>query len=244
MNKGTCLLAYLPLRQEPRSGAEMVSCLLFGESYEVLEQDNLWLRIRSAFDGYEGWVSKGSYSPFIEFDSMVDALFVEASSNGNKMYLPCGSVIPSSGKFILDGQEYRVIQKLKTNHHLPMTLRILNTAKSFINTPYLWGGRSFMGIDCSGLVQVVFKVNGYNLTRDTTQQVLAGCEIKFGQQEPCDLVFFSRPGEHKVVHVGMVVEKNKVLHAGARVRINELNEQGLMVDGVLAYETICLRRIL
>lgn len=242
MNKGTCLLSYLPMRSEPRSGSEMVNSILYGESYEVLEVENTWLKVRCDFDGYEGWISQAAYSEFIQYENLVDTLFLEAVSNGAKFYLPCGSLVPASGKFIVDGNEYTIVQKVKTNRHLPLRLRILNSAKSFLNTPYLWGGRSFMGIDCSGLVQIVYKINGINLPRDTSSQINEGVNINYGEQDACDLVFFSRVNEEKVVHVGICLDKQSVLHAGSRVRINDLNEEGLLIDGQLAYKTLVIKR--
>lgn len=244
MNKGTCLLSYLPMRSEPRSGAEMVNCLLFGESYQVLEAADAWLKIKCDYDGYEGWISQSAQSEFVSFPQMVDALFVEAVSNGSKFYIPCGAMMPSDNKLNLDGQTFTVTQKLKTNHHLPLSIRLLNTAKAFLNTPYLWGGRSFMGIDCSGLMQIVFKVNGILLPRDTSKQILEGSAINFGEQQACDLVFFSKPGADKVVHVGMMLNEKHIIHAGARVRINELSSEGIFMDGALAYQLMTIKRII
>ncbi|MCC6817986.1 MAG: C40 family peptidase [Bacteroidia bacterium] len=244
MNKGTCLVPFLPMRSKPHSDAEMVNSILFGESYEVINEDNDWLFVRVDLDAYEGWISKAGYSVFIDFNQLVDALYLEAASNGAKFFIPCGGKIPENGKFIIDGQSYAIIQKVKTNHHLPLRLRILNTAKSFLNAPYLWGGRSFMGIDCSGLVQVVYKVNGFDLPRDTAAQISTGTLVNYSEHAPCDLVFFSRINTEKVVHVGIVIDNKKVIHAGARVRINELTEEGLIVDGQLAYKTIAIKRII
>ncbi len=244
MKKGTCLLSYAPMRSEPKSGAEMVNALLFGESYQILEESESWLKIKCEYDGYEGWISDAAYSDFQNNSQLVDALFVEASSNGAKFYIPCGALIPRDSKLTVDGQTYTITQKLKTNHHLPLSLRLINTAKSFLNTPYLWGGRSFMGIDCSGLVQVVFKVNGIQLPRDTSQQIEEGELVEFGSQKACDLVFFSKPGLEKVVHVGMMLDDHHIIHAGARVRINELTKDGLYIDGVHCYQLLSIKSII
>lgn len=244
MKRGTCLLSYLPMRSKPRSGAEMVNTLIYGESYEVLESNGAWFKIRCDFDAYEGFISAGSYSPFVQNEQMVDALFVEAVHNGARFYIPCGALIPANGKFMVDGEEYNIIQKVKTNRHLPLRLRIINASKAFLNTPYLWGGRTFMGIDCSGLVQVVFKINGFELPRDTSRQKDVGTEVPFAERDACDLVFFSKVGEDKVTHVGILIDKQNVIHAGARVRVNELNENGLVVDGELAYQIQAIKRLI
>lgn len=244
MNKGTCLLSYAPLRAEPRSGAEMVNALLFGESYEILEKSDAWLRIKCDYDDYQGWISAAAFAPYVEYTSMVDSLFFEAASNGAKLYLPCGAMIPADDKLDIDHQTYNIHRKLKTNHHLPLSIRLLNTAKAFLNTPYLWGGRSFMGIDCSGLMQVVFKVNAIKLPRDTSQQITVGENVDYGRQKACDLAFFSKPGTEKVIHVGMMLDEKKVIHAGARVRINDLDPQGMSIDGEFTYQLLCIKRLI
>ena len=101
-----------------------------------------------------------------------------------------------------------------------------------------------MGIDCSGFMQVIFKTNGIVLPRDSKDQANYGNPVDFEQHAECDLVFFSRPEQEQIVHVGMVVEKGKLIHAGSSVRMDELNKDGLILDGILKYKTATIRRMI
>lgn len=244
MQKGSCLIAYVPLRAEPRSGAEMVSTLLFGESYSILEDNGEWLKILTDFDGYEAWMSKGSHSDSVDFNEVNDALFLEAVADNQKMFIPCGAMIPESGSFFIGKTKFKINRKLKTNHHLPLKIRLLKTAQYFLNTPYLWGGRSFMGIDCSGFVQVVFKANGIDLPRDTSQQMNVGTEVGFDEIKAGDIILFSKPDSDKVSHVGIYFENGQVIHSSSFVQFSDFTDKGLMIEGKLAYKLICIRRVI
>lgn len=242
--KGTCLQTYIPMRSEPRPGAEMVSSLIFGENYEVIEQTDDWLKIRTDFDHYEGWISANAFHAEENFTRMIDTDFAEAYTKGEKIYIPCGGLVPDSGKILIGGKTYELKANLKPSHHLPLPIRLANTAKSLLNAPYLWGGRCFMGIDCSGFTQVVFKANGLTLPRDTKQQIHEGREVEFEALQTGDLVFFSKHGKENVSHVGMMLNAREIIHASGRVKIETLNEEGLFADGQQVYRTIALRRML
>ncbi len=101
------------------------------------------------------------------------------------------------------------------------------TAYLFLNAPYLWGGRSPFGIDCSGFTQLVYKLNGYQLPRDASQQVELGTPLSFVEEaEPGDLAFFDNP-EGKIIHVGIILEENKIIHAHGKVRVDRLDHSGI-----------------
>lgn len=245
MLKGTCLQTYIPIRSEPRSGAEMVSSLLFGENYIVIKEEIDWFQITTIFDNYTGWISKNTYDEFQEFDTICNAFFIVAKANDNKIYIPCGGLYPSSLSFKKNGTTYKVEQLLKPIHHLPLSIRLLKTAQQFLNTPYLWGGRSFMGIDCSGLVQVVFKANGINLLRDTSQQIQQGKEIELDKINTGDLVFFNSPNSTKVSHVGFMLNKTEVIHSSGFVKIQSLNPEGLYNEnGELTHYLMAIKRLI
>lgn len=243
--RGTCLVTYVPMRSEPRPGAEMVSSLLFGESYSILAKADDFLQILTDFDGYTGWISQGSHSPYKEGFTLVNEfIFLEASASHQIMFIPCAGMLPETGKFEMNGSVFTVERKLKTNSHLPLKLRLQRLALTFMNMPYLWGGRSFMGIDCSGFVQSVFKANGIHIPRDSSQQLLCGKEIDFNDRQPCDLVFLSKPDSDSVTHVGMMLEKGLLIHASGKVRTDHLDSMFLNMDGKPCYRVVAVKRIL
>lgn len=243
--RGICLLPYLPMRSGASPAAEMVSCLLFGEGYTITGYEGDYLNIQSESDAYQGWISAGSHNPFREgFNTVNEHVFMEAYGEHQLMYLPCGSMLPDAGKFELEGVQFTLERKLKNSSHLPLPLRLQKLALAFRNSPYLWGGRSFMGIDCSGLIQVVYKANGIALPRDTSMQITCGKELAFDQIKPCDLVFFSKPDSERVSHVGMMLDKGLVVHASGRVRTDVLHQEGLFLNGSHAYKLIGIRRII
>ncbi len=245
MSKGTCLLSYVPMRSEPRSGAEMVSSLIFGESYLLTSEDNGFVKITTDFDNYEGWISKNTVSEYIPFDKINDELFVIAKSGNEKIFIPCGANMPSNNEFKKDEIIFKIEPSVRTNHHLPIKLRLTKTAQMFLNTPYIWGGRSFMGIDCSGFVQIVFKANGINLLRDTNQQILQGTEVLFENRNVGDLVFFSKPNSDKVTHAGLLYNSDTVIHASGFVKLQALEPEGLINENCeTEYKLMAIKRLI
>lgn len=222
----------------------MVSSLIFGESCTVNETKDGWAHIKTDFDEYEGWVSADSLSPFAPFDVINESLFLTALGTKQRILIPCGSLMPERGAFEIDGDKFEIEKKIKTNHHLPLPLRITNVALSFLNVPYLWGGRTFMGIDCSGFTQVVYKACGISMPRDSSEQAVSGKETNFDSIKPCDLVFFSRPEASNVSHVGIMLDNKRIIHASGKVRIDELIPEGIKTSGALKYKTAAIRRFI
>ncbi len=243
MLEGSCLQTYIPIRSEPRPGAEMVSSLIFGESYTVLEQTEEWLHIRTHFDQYEGWISANTYNAPVDYTEVIDTDYVEAHIKGEKILIPCGGLIPENNRIQLQDKAFELKVNLKPSNHLPLRIRLTNSARSLLNAPYLWGGRTFMGIDCSGFVQVVYKANGISLPRDTRQQVSEGTDVAYNVLQTGDLVFFSKPGSEKVGHVGMMLSPKEIIHASGKVKIDQLTKDGIVSEGKLIYHTIALKRI-
>lgn len=240
---GFTILTSVPVRVHPSEKAEMVTQLIFGDLYHVIStsQDSRWVKITTVYDDYEGWIDAKVHNRLQkeEFESLQlhqnAGYFVTDSlgmieSDDEVWRVSYGSVLPHPSHFIIGKREFKVKCQTQPLPKAPVeqpSLEILSLyCTPFLNTPYLWGGKSIMGIDCSGLVQIVMRTLGIKLPRDTYQQVEHGREISFSEHRTGDLAFFSNP-EGRVTHVGIVWAKNAIFHASGRVRIDKLNEIGI-----------------
>jgi uncharacterized protein YgiM (DUF1202 family) len=230
MQYGICNLSIVPLRFGATDTSELVSQVLYGDFFKVLEQRKKWSKIRLDFDGYEGWIDNKQYleikdSQFKELQKSVPIYaldLVEFIENTQKELFPIPLGASLNGLKILnhlhDGNTTSGIQK-KEN--------ILNTAFYYLNTPYLWGGKTPFGIDCSGFTQMVYKLNGYKLLRDASQQANQGEALSFIEEsEPGDLAFFDNT-EGDIIHVGIIMKDNYIIHAHGKVRIDRLDHTGI-----------------
>jgi hypothetical protein len=232
---GLCNLALIPLRLEPSDRSELVSQVLFGEHFEVLEQNKSWSRIKLAFDNYEGWVdskqfqviSENEYEQLSNDVTVLNADLVEYISNENSILLP----IPLGAS--LSFLHHASINTLHFDFEgmkvtgIKSKSELIKTAFMYLNAPYLWGGKSPFGIDCSGFTQMVYKLNGYHLLRDASQQASQGEPLSFIEEsEPGDLAFFDNE-EGNIVHVGIIMNDNYIIHASGKVRIDRLDHLGI-----------------
>jgi hypothetical protein len=243
-----CKAGIAPVRAEANDRSEIVTQLLFGELVEILEVNNQWLHIRSFMDGYEGWIDYKQVQDVREkeFSRWLDGLVVEHSEfriiegPEGKQILPKGFFRPS------DSQETFNIGK-STYHFLneedEFPSSIIDFAKSYLNAPYLWGGKTMFGIDCSGFMQQIHRVFDYQLPRDASQQVELGLEIDFEEREAGDLAFFISDAGN-IHHVGLLVEKNEIIHAHGYVRIDDFDKHGITrkIDGVLSHRLHSIKR--
>mgnify|MGYP000538859901 CR=1 FL=1 len=232
---GICNLAIIPLRFEPSDKSEIVSQVLFGEHFEILEQLKQWSKIKLQYDDYEGWVDSKQYQTISEseYDQLsedvivLNADLIEYITGPNNLLLPIplGSSLSflnygdiNTSNFNFEGTK---ISGIKTKDC------ILNTAFIYLNAPYLWGGKTPFGIDCSGFTQMVYKLNGYKLMRDASQQSKQGEALSFIEEsEPGDLAFFDNE-EGNIIHVGIIMKDNYIIHASGKVRIDRLDHLGI-----------------
>jgi len=232
---GICNLSIIPLRIEPSDRSEIVSQVLFGEHFEILEQLKQWSKIKLQFDDYEGWVdskqyqiiSKSEFKQLSEDVIVLNADLLEYITGSNNLLLPIplGSSLSflnhsdiNTSNFNFEGTKISGIKQKND---------ILNTAFMYLNAPYLWGGKTPFGIDCSGFTQMVYKLNGYKLLRDASQQALQGESLSFIEEsEPGDLAFFDNE-EGNIIHVGIIMEDNYIIHASGKVRIDRLDHLGI-----------------
>ncbi|NQX82160.1 MAG: C40 family peptidase [Flavobacteriaceae bacterium] len=239
MEYGICELGVISMRIEPSDKSELVSQVLFGEYFKVSKKKKNWVKIKLSADKYEGWIDSKQYSEIDKeyYDNLKNSE-ARYSSNlidfirdpeDNIIILPFGSHLPlidtDTNIFKINDNQYKyeeptiLSEKSKKN--------IVKTAMLYLKAPYLWGGKTPLGIDCSGFVQMVYKLNGYDLPRDASMQAMKGKVLGFIQEaKPGDLVFFDND-EGEVIHVGIMLEDGLVIHAHGQVRIDQIDNYGI-----------------
>jgi hypothetical protein len=232
---GICNLAIIPLRFEPSDRSEIVSQVLFGEHFEVLEQSKQWSRIKMQFDNYEGWIDTKQYQTISElnFNQLSNDAIILNADLIEYITAPPHVLIPVPLGAALSFLNYSDINSsnfefegTKTSGVKPKK-ELITTAFMYTNAPYLWGGKTPFGIDCSGFTQMVYKLNGYSLLRDASQQATQGEALSFIEEsEPGDLAFFDNE-EGNITHVGLIMENNYIIHASGKVRIDRLDHLGI-----------------
>ena len=235
-----CNVSIMPLRVEPDDRSEMVSQVLFGETMYVIEMRSNWARVQLTGDQYEGWVDP---KQFVVIDDeelnrlnsseafyTTDLVQILTHIKTKEMIpLVMGSHLPglNNGKLTIAGENYSFEGTAVSAKKKPTRKRILENAMMYLNAPYLWGGKTPFGIDCSGFTQTVYKVSGIMLKRDASQQVMQGETVNFITDAYAgDLAFFDND-EGNIIHVGILLGDNKIIHASGKVRIDAVDHQGI-----------------
>jgi len=252
-----CALSVIPVRKDPNDRSEMVTQLLFGERVEVIDKQDNWRKVKLAFDGYTGWVDKKQLvelelSEYSRLEAMPPSLSMDIVQ---LVVLNSHQVVPvvlgssltgfNQKKFNFGGTEFLYEGNVST-FIKPDASLLLEHAYMYLNSPYLWGGRSPFGIDCSGFTQMAYKLCGISIKRDASQQAENGTLINLVEEaNPGDLAFFDN-AEGKITHVGFVLPNKMILHASGRVRIDKLDHQGIFNQEVNTYthNLRLIRRIL
>jgi hypothetical protein len=219
----------------------MITQILYGEHFEVREIFMGWASVSLAFDGYQGWVDVKMITPLAErnlrkienapFAVTTDIFNIVLIKPGETLMIVAGSTLPSWRPYRKEFSILSNVFKHEGNvaYRKPANVRkfMIGQALKYFNAPYLWGGRSPFGIDCSGLTQVIYKMAGYAIPRDASQQVHLGRVLSFLEEaRPGDLAFFDDQ-EGRIVHVGIIWEKNKIIHASGQVRIDNIDQFGI-----------------
>ena len=221
MDYGIIDLNIVPVRKKNNAKSEMINQLFFGEILTIIKTKEKWSFISSNIDKYQGWIrnlhfkliKKSDYKILSKSDSVFSKSEIIIKNDTSEITIPTGSLL-SSVKFLnysyVDEGEYK---------------SLLETIKSFINSPYLWGGKTKNGVDCSGLVQSIFKTLNIILPRDSKEQSNFGVEIKEGYKLG-DLAFFGE-NANKISHVGILVGNETIVHAYGKVRMDKINSLGI-----------------
>ncbi|MBD98562.1 MAG: hydrolase Nlp/P60 [Verrucomicrobia bacterium] len=240
MKYGICHLSVIPCRLEPSDRSEQVNQLLFGETVKVYEKKKTWYRVKSSYDDYECWIDQYQFQ-FIaekEYNSLIEKVpvvvteligLLRKKSDNSMMTVLCGSNLPhlhdnilklADQEWIYEGEAQSISSPFQKS-------RLVENAFLLLNSPYQWGGKSAFGIDCSGFIQLIYKLNGIRLPRDASQQAKLGQTLSFIEEaEEGDLAFFDND-EGKITHVGMILKNNRIVHASGKVRIDRIDHQGI-----------------
>ena len=245
---GLIILPIVPMRAVGDERSEMITQLLFGEFLKVIEQSENWCLVMNVADNYVGWVNRKMIHP-VSDDTFFAAQKMEIvrlsrtysiifDVNRNQtMLVPGGSLIYSliDHEFKIGNDVWSMIEPVSPVEKYTAGYQIIEIALQYLNAPYLWGGKSILGIDCSGLVQVVFAIGGYLLPRDASQQVAKGKVVDFlAEALPGDLAFFENE-KGDISHVGILVDSTKIMHASGWVKIENIDNQGVISSSTGKY---------
>jgi hypothetical protein len=246
MTHGICNQSIVPMRAEPSHKSEMVSQILFGESFETIETQNEWIRIKTDFDNYQGWIVVAqiqtldliSYKSLQKTRTFLCNDLIGVLDGGRPFPIVLGSTLPNYDfdkcsilkQYYFFNGDAKVVSTPDTK-----ILTLTQNALIYLNAPYLWGGRTPLGIDCSGFTQMVFKLSGINLKRDAYLQAEDGEQVLLlNETQPADLAFFENE-DGRITHVGIILAEHKIIHASGKVRIDNIDHYGIYNDELKKY---------
>lgn len=257
MQKGVCQVVVAPGRAEPADQSEIKMQLMFGDLVRIVEVNNNWTQVEMVKYEYTCWCDTKHFAIISdeEFEEIKNKEEVRVSDitssirntkNGELTHLVRGCLLPNyeEGKISFGAQEYQVLGN--TNQNFEITRQhIVSTSIEYLNSPYLWGGNSPYGIDCSGLTQVVYLLYGIQIPRDAKDQGRVGETIGFIDEAlPGDLIYFDN-SEGIITHVGIYLGNNQIIHASGHVRIDKIDHQGIYREdwGKYTHKTRIIKRL-
>ena len=233
-----CCVPVSPMRKEPSHRSEMVSQQLFGEKSIVLDRAATdWIKIQLKYDGYEGWVQQSHLAGIDEehyqnADKDITSDWInEVDYNGHLMYVPLGSALSAfkNGKAFWRKSVVHFKGKVWNPEEAEINSKqIKQIAFTFLNTSYLWGGKSVFGIDCSGYTHMVYKFLNIQLPRDAWQQAEKGEVVNFLQEARCGNLAFFDNEDGKIIHVGILLNDHEIIHSVGKVRLDKIDSEGIL----------------
>ena len=247
MNFGVCCLSVIPVRADVSGKTEMVSQLLFGETFSIISFSKGWAKIITDHDKYEGWIDEKQFTPLSADEHSkilssskyysTDLVHELNQKNVGTLNIVPGSILYNStaAEFILGNETFSFDGKMLKEDIQPSGEKLIKNAFLFLNSPYLWGGRTPFGIDCSGFVQIAARLSGISLPRDTREQAEEGEMINLiSEAKPGDLAFFDNT-EGRIIHVGILLDNGQIIHASGKVRIDTIDHQGIFNEETKKY---------
>lgn len=236
MNLAVCKVAIAPLRADKSDASEMVSQILFGELIKIKETSNNWIFVETQLDNYRGWVDNKQFE-FINENEFNNWFSNQQIITKNvKIKTNIGTIELTKGAFLhkKNLSEYTIGNLSIKSNYVCTKPSLISFAKSFINSPYLWGGKTNFGIDCSGFTQTIFRNSGIEIPRDASEQEKKGEIIPFEKIKSGDLAFFTNPSG-KIIHVGLLISKKEIIHASGRVKIDAFDQKGIYSNDLNQY---------
>ncbi len=235
----------IPMRKSPKDTSEMTNQVLFGETFHIIKKNRKWSYIELNHDQYQGWIDNKQYELIenhIEKYQISNKQYVNIKVNNIQQPLLLGSLIPLN---IRVKRKLNISEKLSFVELNLVEKWFIKIAKKYLNSPYLWGGRTPLGIDCSGYTQMVYRFFDIQLPRDANQQIEKGKKINNYQNIKLgDLAFFAK--NNKITHVGICLNKDSIIHASGRVRIDRLTKTGILNEEIQSHTHLLhtIKRIL
>ena len=255
------LHSIVPVRSEAREGAEQNTQMLFGELAQVLEEQPRWTRVRLESDHQEGWVDTKMIAPIAGDDlkayktALQKAALVAfpmtyavSENNGQTIPLTAGTKLTNyqDGRFEVLGVGFRIDPSMVITAPRELNQEtLLQTVRFFINTPYLWGGKNALGMDCSGFTQIVLSLFGKKLLRNASEQVTQGDPVNdLSQAKAGDLAFFDHE-DGRISHVGIIIDPERIIHCSGRVKVEKLDPTGIFnaETGTYSHHLVSIRRV-